>query len=311
MKFCNYSFWRYFAFPASICKCSKIPGDFRKAYKGILHDVGRVVVDYGLIAEGDRVMVAVSGGKDSHALLHILLDLQAKAPVNFSVFAYTLDQKQPGFDGSSLVAYYEEIGVEYHIGERDTYSIVTDKIPEGKTYCSLCSRLRRGILYDEAARLGATKIALGHHANDALETLLLNLFYSGKIAAMPPRLTSDDGRSVVIRPLIAVNEDTLAGLAQALEGELRLAQVPAVAAGRLEPLREVGAVMHQLLRHAAADDAGAADPARLGDPDLGPVRGRAPGAGDAAGAATDHEQVEVWHLASRTDDRCQIGRAHV
>lgn len=194
----------------------KIPGDFRKTYKDILHDTGRVVVDYGLITSGDRVMVAVSGGKDSHALLHILLDLQAKAPVDFSVFAYTLDQKQPGFDASALIAYYEEIGVEYHIGERDTYSIVTEKIPEGKTYCSLCSRLRRGILYDEAERLGATKIALGHHANDALETLLMNLFYSGKLAAMPPRLTSDDGRSVVIRPLIAVNEETLAGLAQVL-----------------------------------------------------------------------------------------------
>ncbi len=194
----------------------KIPSDFRKTYKDILHDTGRVIADYGLIHEGDRVMVAVSGGKDSHALLHILLDLQAKAPVDFSVFAYTLDQKQPGFDASALIAYYEEIGVEYHIGERDTYSIVVDKIPAGKTFCSLCSRLRRGILYDEAARLGATKIALGHHANDALETLLMNLFYSGKLAAMPPRLTSDDGRSVVIRPLIAVNEVTLAGLAETL-----------------------------------------------------------------------------------------------
>ena len=194
----------------------KIPADFKKNYKDILHDVGRVIADYNLIGEGDRVMVAVSGGKDSHALLHILLDLKAKAPIDFSVFAYTLDQKQPGFDGSELIAYYKELGVEYYLGERDTYSIVTEKIPEGKTFCSLCSRLRRGILYDEAARLGATKIALGHHANDALETLLMNLFYSGKLGAMPPRLTSDDGRSVVIRPLIAVTEEKLAGLAEVL-----------------------------------------------------------------------------------------------
>lgn len=194
----------------------KIPADFKKNYKDILHDVGRVIADYNLIGEGDRVMVAVSGGKDSHALLHILLDLKAKAPIDFSVFAYTLDQKQPGFDGSELIAYYQELGVEYYLGERDTYSIVTEKVPEGKTFCSLCSRLRRGILYDEAARLGATKIALGHHANDALETLLMNLFYSGKLGAMPPRLMSDDGRSVVIRPLIAVTEEKLAGLAEVL-----------------------------------------------------------------------------------------------
>lgn len=193
-----------------------IPADFRKKYKDILHQVGELISTYKLISEGDRIMVGVSGGKDSHALLHILLDLQAKAPVNFSVIAYTLDQKQPGFDASALISYYEEIGVEYILGERDTYSVVTEKIPEGKTFCSLCSRLRRGILYDEAVRLGANKIALGHHANDALETLLLNLFYSGKIAAMAPQLTSDDGRNLVIRPLLSVAEKDLAGLAQAL-----------------------------------------------------------------------------------------------
>lgn len=194
----------------------KIPGDFRKEYKNILHDVGALIAEYDLIRAGDRIMVAVSGGKDSHALLHILLDLQAKAPVDFSIFAYTLDQKQPGFDASSLTAYYDEIGVEYILGQRDTYSIVTDKIPAGQTFCALCSRLRRGILYDEAERLGATKIALGHHANDALETLMLNLFYSGKLAAMPPKLLSDDGRNTVIRPLLRVAEPVLDAFAKVL-----------------------------------------------------------------------------------------------
>lgn len=195
----------------------KVPAAFRKEYKDILHEVGSLIAEYSLIEQGDRVMVAVSGGKDSHALLHILLDLQAKAPIEFSVVAYTLDQKQPGFDASALVAYYEEIGVEYVLGERDTYSIVTEKIPAGQTFCSLCSRLRRGILYDEAQRLKANKIALGHHANDALETLLMNLFYSGKLAAMPPRLLSDDRRNVVIRPLLRVTEDSLAALAKQLD----------------------------------------------------------------------------------------------
>ncbi len=195
----------------------KVPAEFRKEYKDILHEVGSLIAEYSLIEQGDRVMVAVSGGKDSHALLHVLLDLMAKAPIDFSVVAYTLDQKQPGFDASALTAYYEEIGVEYVLGERDTYSIVTEKIPAGQTFCSLCSRLRRGILYDEARRLKANKIALGHHANDALETLLMNLFYSGKLAAMPPRLKSDDGRNVVIRPLLRVSEDALAALAEQLK----------------------------------------------------------------------------------------------
>ena len=194
----------------------KIPAGFRKQYKDILHNVGALIAEHNLVEDGDRIMVAVSGGKDSHALLHILADLKAKAPIDFSLVAYTLDQKQPGFDATALVAYYEEIGVEYVLGQRDTYSIVTEKIAPGSTYCSLCSRLRRGILYDEAHRLGATKIALGHHANDALETLLLNLFYSGKLAAMPPKLISDDGQSVVIRPMLRVEESALAGLATAL-----------------------------------------------------------------------------------------------
>lgn len=201
----------------AVHRLRKIPAGFRKDYKDILHNVGTLIAEYSLVEQGDRIMVAVSGGKDSHALLHILLDLQAKAPIDFSIIAYTLDQKQPGFDASQLVAYYEEIGVEYVLGERDTYSVVTEKIPAGQTFCSLCSRLRRGILYDEAQRLGATKIALGHHANDALETLMLNLFYSGKLAAMPPRLLSDDGRNVVIRPLLRCDETQLAGLAQQLQ----------------------------------------------------------------------------------------------
>ncbi|MFO1472817.1 MAG: tRNA 2-thiocytidine(32) synthetase TtcA [Turneriella sp.] len=195
----------------------KIPADFRKPYKDILHNTGALIAEHNLIEDGDRIMVAVSGGKDSHALLHILADLQAKAPIEFSIVAYTLDQKQPGFDATALTAYYEELGVEYVLGQRDTYSIVTEKIEPGSTYCSLCSRLRRGILYDEAHRLGANKIALGHHANDALETLLMNLFYSGKLAAMPPKLTSDDGMNVVIRPLLKVEEHALAGLASALQ----------------------------------------------------------------------------------------------
>jgi len=194
----------------------RVPGTLRKKYKNILHDTGRLIAEYDMISEGDRIMVAVSGGKDSHALLHVLLDLQSKAPVNFEVFAYTLDQKQPGFDASALLAYYQEIGVEHYLGERDTYSIVTEKIPAGQTFCSLCSRLRRGILYDEAKRLRATKIALGHHANDALETLLLNLFYSGKLAAMPPVLHSDDKTSIVIRPLLSANESDLTDLASTL-----------------------------------------------------------------------------------------------
>ena len=192
-------------------------GAYRKKFKKLVNTVGKTIEQYKLIEEGDRVMVAVSGGKDSIGLLYILLHLQRKAPIDFDVFAYTLDQGQPGFDASELESLYNSMGVEYHIEYEDTYSIVMDKIEEGKTYCSLCSRLRRGILYTEAQRLRASKIALGHHADDAMETLLLNLLYSGRMAAMPPKLIGKDGKNVVIRPLIKVDETDMATLSRRME----------------------------------------------------------------------------------------------
>lgn len=179
----------------------------------LFRDVGRAIGDHRLIEDGDRILVAMSGGKDSYGLLVLLRDLQARAPITFHLTAVHLDQGQPGYDGEPLRQWLEADGVPYKILHENTYAIVTDKIPEGKTYCSLCSRLRRGILYRAAADLGCNKIALGHHRDDALETLLLNLFFGGKLATMPPRLSTDDGRFVVIRPLAYAAESDLAELA--------------------------------------------------------------------------------------------------
>lgn len=175
--------------------------ELNKLQKRLRRNVGKAIADYNMIEDGDKVMVCLSGGKDSYAMLDILMGLQKAAPIKFDIVAVNMDQKQPGFPEHILPEYLDSLGIEYHIVERDTYSVVKSVIPEGKTTCGLCSRLRRGTLYGFAERIGATKIALGHHRDDIVETLFLNMFYGGRLKAMPPKLLADDKRNIIIRPL--------------------------------------------------------------------------------------------------------------
>ncbi|MBM3350196.1 MAG: tRNA 2-thiocytidine(32) synthetase TtcA [Betaproteobacteria bacterium] len=188
--------------------------NFIKLRNNLISNTGKAIGDYNMIEDGDTVLVCMSGGKDSHALLMMLLALQERAPIDFKLIAMNLDQKQPGFPADILPSYFEKLGITYRIVEADTYSIVKEKIPEGKTTCSLCSRLRRGVIYTTAKELGANKIALGHHRDDIVQTLFLNLFFGAKMKAMPPKLSTNDKQNIVIRPLAYCSEKDIASYAR-------------------------------------------------------------------------------------------------
>ena len=214
-----------------------------KLSKRLMREAGRAIADYNMIEAGDRVMVCLSGGKDSYGMLEILMTLRERAPIDFEIVAVNLDQKQPGFPANILPEYLTKLDIPFHIETRDTYSIVKRLIPEGKTTCSLCSRLRRGILYRVASELGATKIALGHHRDDILATFFLNMFYGAKLKAMPPKLVSDDGRHTVIRPLAYITEADLIAYAQLKQFPI----IPCNLCGAQENLKrkEIGEMLAQ------------------------------------------------------------------
>jgi len=219
------------------------PMNLKKLEKKLLHDCGKAIHDFTMIEDGDRIMACISGGKDSLVMLELLEKLRRRAPVQFDIIAVNLDQKQPGFPSHILPAYFDEKGYNFRIIEEDTYSIVTEKIPEGKTTCSLCSRLRRGILYNTARKLGCNKLALGHHRDDLLETFFLNMFFNGAMKSMPPKLLNDTGDLILIRPLAYAKEATIAAYAEARD----LPIIPCNLCGSQDGLKrqEVKAMIHE------------------------------------------------------------------
>lgn len=278
--------------------------DLPRLTRRLRHQVGRAIADFGMIEEGDKVMVCLSGGKDSYTMLDILLQLRAKAPVNFELVAVNLDQKQPDFPEHVLPAYLESIGVPYKILEQDTYSVVTRVVPEGKTMCSLCSRLRRGALYTYAAEQGFTKIALGHHRDDLVATFFLNLFFHAKLSGMPPKLLSDDGRHVVIRPLAYVREDDIAQYAAARQFPI----IPCNLCGSQENLqrKQVKRMMDQWERETPgrietiSRALGDIRPSQLSDPKLFDFLGLGLGGKPAAAAG-------AWSIADAPEQAVDAG----
>jgi len=291
--------------PVRRARADAAPADLERLGARLRHQVGRAIADFGMIEDGDKVMVCLSGGKDSYTLLDILLQLQKKAPVKFELVAVNLDQKQPDFPEHVLPQYLESVGVPYKILEQDTYSVVTRVVPEGKTMCSLCSRLRRGALYTYAAEQGFTKIALGHHRDDLVATFFLNLFFHAKLSGMPPKLLSDDGRHVVIRPLAYVREDDIVDYAAARQFPI----IPCNLCGSQENLqrKQVKRMMDaweretpgrlEIISRALGD----IRPSQLSDPKLFDFLGLGQGGGAAS-------QAPVWLDDAGPDDPvAQIG----